>query len=396
MTDPPPPRMAPPGWYPDPWDPKGLRWWDGAAWQYHTAPAPPPRLPPGRRPWRRFLGSWIGVGVCTPIIVVLALVGLVAHPLVLPLAVVPAALLGLTLWWMDRLEPEPTDARVLSVSWGATIAPVVALAVGVPFAAVLGDLAGAVVGAPLIEETIKGAVLVVLVRRRLIDSPIDGAVYAVAVAAGFAVAEDILYFTTAAAEGGLDGLLAIFVVRGLLTPFAHPLFSISMGIAAGWIVVRRPAPAVAWGVGTAAWGTSVILHALWNGTLAAAEELPGMLVLVGLLFVLLFAGTVVVVALLRRSQARAFEVQVPEIAALTGLDAEEAALFADTRAYLRQRRLLDARHRRLLGRLRWALHAVGSLRRVPPRSPTEADDDAIELDHLRTTVRSLRNELRPT
>jgi hypothetical protein len=24
--------MAVPGYYPDPWDPQQLRWWDGAAW----------------------------------------------------------------------------------------------------------------------------------------------------------------------------------------------------------------------------------------------------------------------------------------------------------------------------------------------------------------------------
>lgn len=28
------------GWYPDPGDPSGLRWWDGAAWTAHTHVAP--------------------------------------------------------------------------------------------------------------------------------------------------------------------------------------------------------------------------------------------------------------------------------------------------------------------------------------------------------------------
>src|SRR5262245_42163660 len=26
-----------PGWFPDPWNPSGLRWWDGAEWTAHVA-----------------------------------------------------------------------------------------------------------------------------------------------------------------------------------------------------------------------------------------------------------------------------------------------------------------------------------------------------------------------
>lgn len=33
-----PPPM-PPGWYPDPWAPDLVRWYDGATWTHHTNPA---------------------------------------------------------------------------------------------------------------------------------------------------------------------------------------------------------------------------------------------------------------------------------------------------------------------------------------------------------------------
>jgi len=33
-----PPGIAP-GWYPDPWDGRSLRWWDGREWTTHTSPA---------------------------------------------------------------------------------------------------------------------------------------------------------------------------------------------------------------------------------------------------------------------------------------------------------------------------------------------------------------------
>ena len=34
-----PPSSAPPGWYPDPWAPGGLRWWSGLDWTAYAAPA---------------------------------------------------------------------------------------------------------------------------------------------------------------------------------------------------------------------------------------------------------------------------------------------------------------------------------------------------------------------
>ena len=74
----------------------------------------------------------------------------------------------------------------------------------------------------------KGALLFGLLwwRRREFDGVIDGIVYAELVAAGFAFTENILYFGRAFVPGGLaseqGGVLIVFVLRGLLSPFAHP------------------------------------------------------------------------------------------------------------------------------------------------------------------------------
>ena len=58
------------------------------------------------------------------------------------------------------------------------------------------------------------------------DGVSDGIVYAGWVALGFAVVEDFLYFTTVV-EAGL--WREVFIVRALLTPFAHPLFTAWIG-----------------------------------------------------------------------------------------------------------------------------------------------------------------------
>ena len=35
------PSSAPPGWYPDPWAPGGVRWWSGTGWTSYAGPAGP-------------------------------------------------------------------------------------------------------------------------------------------------------------------------------------------------------------------------------------------------------------------------------------------------------------------------------------------------------------------
>jgi hypothetical protein len=228
----------------------------------------------------------------------------------------------------------------------------------------------------------------------MIDSMIDGAVYAVAAAVGFALAEDLLYYGLAA-DVGSEQLVQLFWVRGIGTPFAHPLFTIWMGIAAGYLVTRRPSRRATWAIAAGSYLFSVSLHALWNGTLVAAEQVPEALWLVGLLFVVLFVATIVLVALLRRAQAERFEQQVATLAALLSMQPAEIEVFGSTKEYLEHRRSLPRTHRADLGRLRWTLHAIASVRTVAPRSEDEMRRDGDELFELQREADELRRHLFP-
>jgi len=56
-------QAPPPGWYPDPQDPSGRRWWDGANWTAHTGAAGPAPTVGSTTPYVRNLpGGGAGPG----------------------------------------------------------------------------------------------------------------------------------------------------------------------------------------------------------------------------------------------------------------------------------------------------------------------------------------------
>jgi len=212
------------------------------------------------------------------------------------LALLPLPLLLAGVLALDRLEPEPPDALVLAFLWGAGVAVLIAMAINtlgltlvwVPLLGEDGGLyATATLVAPVVEETLKGAVLFGLLwfRRQELNGPTDGIIYAAMVGLGFATVENISYYTATAETGTLA---ATFVLRGLITPLLHPLCTALTGIGVATAALRPPGrgrvrPVVAGLLG------AIALHALWNGATAfglagtAFAYVIGFIVLVSLL-----------------------------------------------------------------------------------------------------------------
>ena len=228
------------------------------------------------------------------------------------LALIPLGFCVATLVWIDRWEPEPVPALIVAFSWGAGMAVVTTLLLGSwvqPFFMGGGspenaDMAGAVMQAPLVEEICKGAGLLLLffLRRRTFDGPVDGLVYAGLIAAGFAFTENILYFGQALqeADGAAGGLLGIFVVRGMMSPFAHVMFTAMLGICVGW-AARHGGTGLVLGAWVAGLLPAMALHGLWNATSFLGA---GFFVLYVVLQVPLFILFIVGIILLRRAEAR--------------------------------------------------------------------------------------------
>ncbi|NRG41888.1 PrsW family intramembrane metalloprotease [Rathayibacter sp. VKM Ac-2835] len=225
-------------------------------------------------------------------------------------ALVPLLVVLAGVRWVDRWEPEAPLGLWFAFLWGAAGSVAIALLVdlGVQIAVYAtgaqpseSDFVGAVIQAPIVEESAKGlgVLLILLIWRRSFDGPVDGIVYAAVVASGFAFVENILYFGSALVEGGLGSLAVTFFLRGVLSPFAHVLFTACFGAALGFAMNRPPAarlPIALLGLALAAF-----LHALWNGSSFLVSDWFGFY---GVVQVPLFVVAVVVVVLLRRQERR--------------------------------------------------------------------------------------------
>lgn len=187
-------------------------------------------------------------------------------------AIVPVCILVPLILMLDRIEPEPGWVLFFAFVWGAGVAVLASLLfnswglahVTVPlFGQELGSFLATSTIAPLVEESAKGMVLLILLwrRRHEIDTFTDGVVYAGMVATGFAFTENILYFLGAFFDGTL---VATFAIRGVVAPLGHPVFTAMIGIGVAYAAMRTgPLRLMA---PVAGWVAAVLLHGLWNGS----------------------------------------------------------------------------------------------------------------------------------
>jgi RsiW-degrading membrane proteinase PrsW (M82 family) len=358
---------APAGWYPDPYRAQAWRWFDGTSWSPFASDgsagpddvARRPRLP-------RFLSP--PVLVCGVLVALMLLVIAIEAPWAAIAGLVPLVIVLPVLSWLDRVEPEPRSSKVHAMLWGATVAVTAASVVNPVVGVLFGDLAAMLGSAPLVEEAAKALGIVWAVRRRDVDGVTDGIVYAGWVAVGFAVVEDITYFAIADVEGAL---LPVFVLRAIMTPFAHPLFTFWTGLAIGRAVRQgqRIWPRALWG-----YGLAVACHAAWNGALVLADvtydvdESAGIAVILIAMavFFVLFVAVAVTLFVMRGRERERFVASIPSLVLRYQIAPDEAELFVgDWRHLLRQRRMLDRGRRHSFDRLHASLARLALLHERP-------------------------------
>jgi RsiW-degrading membrane proteinase PrsW (M82 family) len=245
--------------------------------------------------------------------VVLVLAGLesgpVAFGLAVLLALLPVPIYLAAVLFIDRFEPEPLSMIALTFLWGATIAAFAAIVLNTLGEVVVSDqlgtraaeLYGYSISAPIVEELAKAAVLfgIYLWRRHEFNGVIDGIVYAALVGLGFAMTENVLYYGRGAVEEGVVGAVGTFVVRGLMSPFAHPLFTAMTGIGLGIAATTRSRP-LRLVAPLAGLGLAMLLHSIWNTSAGTGLFFAAYLLI--MVPMLALVGVIVLIGLRRESR----------------------------------------------------------------------------------------------
>ncbi|MFJ5260458.1 PrsW family intramembrane metalloprotease [Streptomyces sp. NPDC088387] len=324
--------------------PRRTRWW--RRWGYRHVRAHP-------KAWRRVRHGALIILLALSGLVILALVrqetGTEGFLVGLGLAVLPVPLLIAAFRWLDRVEPGPWRNLVFAFAWGACAAALIAIiansfatrwiatATADPTGA---DTLGATVIAPVVEESAKAAaiLLVFLFRRRDFTGILDGVVIAGLTATGFAFTENILYLGTAfgtdqlTGDGGIASVTAAtFFVRIIMSPFAHPLFTVLTGIGFGFAAlagdrqqVRRvllPLSGLLLAMG---------LHAFWNGSSTFGDY--GFFAVYGVFMVPAFALLTWLMIWTRQRELRLVREELPAYAAAGWLAPSEPYALGSMRA----------------------------------------------------------------
>lgn len=216
--------------------------------------------------------------------------------------------------WLDRWEPEPPRLLVTAFLWGASVAVLLSLIFeGVLHRALSGSggepgFTTMAVVAPAVEEAAKGLFLVIMMtgrRRNELNTLTDCLVYAGFTAVGFAWLENIFYIANGES---LAASLVTAVMRLVIGPFAHPLFTTMTAIGVYYALKQRStgAKAVALLLGYLA---AVLMHALWNGSAMLGAKTYLSVYVVWMMPV--FALAIILALMSRRREGRIIATKLP-------------------------------------------------------------------------------------
>jgi RsiW-degrading membrane proteinase PrsW (M82 family) len=249
-------------------------------------------------------------------LIVLFLIGVETGPVALMIglvsATVPVPLYLILVLWIDRYEAEPAWMLATAFFWGALVAVFFAFLLNtasdlavreMTHSVIAGRTFAAVISAPIVEESAKALILFIFFfwKKDEFDGVIDGIVYAAMVGLGFAMTENIQYYGRAVVEAG-GRLTDVFILRGALAPFSHPMFTSLTGIGLG--LARQSAnSAIKWIAPVLGLLAAISMHSIWNGSGVlfgdVAFILTYIVVMIPAFFIML---TVIILALRREGQ----------------------------------------------------------------------------------------------
>ncbi len=176
---------------------------------------------------------------------------------------------------LDRHVSEPGWLLLSAFFWGAVVATTFAYIINTKITVFLAGLFGPAVGqflgmsfgAPVVEETAKGCalLLIYIFLRSQLNDVVDGIVMGGLVGLGFAMVENVAYYSRIYNAGGFAGVTFLFLIRSVMGGLGHSLYTGATGAGLGLAeettnpIVKRVAP-------VAGYLVAIALHMLWNFT----------------------------------------------------------------------------------------------------------------------------------
>ena len=195
-------------------------------------------------------------------------------------ALVPALVAGIVLVRVTRPTGHVWVGALVAFAWGAAVATSVASALNDLAGRLLPGLVGsartavllpALVG-PTVEELAKasGFLAIAFVAGPALRGMRGAVATGALIGFGFAVAENVGYYTLAAVQAGYDGLGRAIYLRGVVESGNHAAFTATAGAAVGLVRLRAPDGAGRLGILALGLAAAIALHALWNGVVSHA------------------------------------------------------------------------------------------------------------------------------
>jgi len=257
---------------------------------------------------------------------------------------------------LDRYDPEPWYALVGALAWGAIAAcgysalinSIAGEVVTASRGPAVGEAVSVVISAPVVEEFWKciGVFGIFYFLRREFDGMVDGVIYASFVAIGFAAFENVIYYARAGLSGSEIQFGGTVFMRGVLSPWCHPLFTSMFGLGIG-IARESTRPILKWLAPLAGYLAAVFLHALWNGSallfsLADQGEYLCFALPLWFIFVAAFLGIIIVLV---RRRGHIIRQYLQDEVAIGTLTPSELNLVASPWGIWRAKKLYGARGR---------------------------------------------------
>ena len=290
-------------------------------------PAPIPMKPSGSMSAIKIILGILAALVALLLgLIVLVLIGVENGPLALLIgivsATVPVPIYLVLVLWIDRYEAEPAWMLATAFFWGALVAVFFAFLINTAAhvavesmtnSARAGRTFGAVISAPIVEESAKALILFIFFfwKKDEFDGVIDGIVYAAMAGLGFAMTENIQYYGKAVMEGGGGGLTFVLILRGALAPFSHPMFTSLTGIGLG-LARQSQNTAVKWIAPILGLLAAISMHSIWNGSGVIFGGIAFILTYVIIMIPAFFIMLVVIILALRREGQIVRENLIPD------------------------------------------------------------------------------------